>query len=415
MTDAALKDDERSLADPNDRVAAYTAWVSALRQGKTVKPPEAEGDDALARLGHELKLLSEAIARREAELTRLNQVVLSAEREILVEDVLDSIFKGFIGIIPYDRIGCAFLSAGGTRMTSYWARSNMGPMRINKGYSRPLAGSSLREVFRTGEPRILNDLEAYLAEHPTSNATRKIVGEGGRSSLTCPLFIDGRPLGVIFFTSQKTNVYKDIHQAVFRQIAGQVAILINKSQLFQELVERNQFLLRQAEQLTEAANRDVLTGVLNRRAFLLALDRHLQACAAAGKTLGLIMADIDHFKSINDTHGHAAGDKALCGFTERLAPMLRQGDYLGRYGGEEFLILLSEVGAAELPSIAERFRSTIADTPFDLGVAERSLTVSLGATVAHGVEQSAEDVVALADRALYAAKEGGRNRWVLAA
>ncbi len=341
-------------------------------------------------------------------------MVLTAEREILVEDVLDSIFRGFVGIIPYDRIGCAFLSSGGTRMMSYWARSNMGPMAINKGYSRPLLGSSLREVFRTGEPRILNDLERYLAEHPTSKATQRIVAEGGRSSLTCPLFVDGRPLGVLFFTSHQTNVYRDIHQAVFQQIAGQVAILINKSKLFQELVERNQFLLRQAEQLREVANRDALTGVLNRRAFLLALEQHLQASAATGKTLGLVMADIDHFKNVNDTYGHAAGDKALRGFTDRIGALLRPGDYLGRYGGEEFLLLISDISAADLPAIVERFRAAIADEPFDLGEVRRSLTVSFGVAVVSEGGMRAEEVIATADRALYEAKEAGRNRSVIA-
>ncbi|WP_165585643.1 sensor domain-containing diguanylate cyclase [Roseococcus sp. SYP-B2431] len=406
--------------EPSDEVLrqgldAYTAWVSALRQGKDVPPPVADGDNPLARLGRELQLLSETISRREAELSRLNQVVLTAEREILVEDVLDSIFRGFVGIIPYDRIGCAFLSSGGTRLTSFWARSNMGPMRINKGYSRPLVGSSLREVFRTGEPRILNDLEQHLARHPASDATRNIVAEGGRSSLTCPLFVDGRPLGVLFFTSHQTNVYRDIHQAVFRQIAGQVAVLINKSKLFQELVERNQFLLRQAEQLQEAANRDPLTGVLNRRAFLLALERHMRAGAASGKTLGLVLADIDHFKSINDTHGHAAGDEALRAFTARIGGLLRPGDYLGRYGGEEFLILIGDTPAADLPAAVERYRAAIADDPFDLGGVIRPITASFGIAVVSDAESTPEEIVAIADRALYEAKAGGRNRVVLAA
>jgi len=407
--------DESSDEVLRGRLDAYSDWVSALRQGKDVPPPEALGDDPLARLGRELQLLSQTISRREAELSRLNQVVLTAEREILVEDVLDSIFRGFVGIIPYDRIGCAFLSGGGTRLTSYWARSNMGPMHINKGYSRPLAGSSLRKVFRTGEPRILNDLEAYLATHPASKATQKIVAEGGRSSLTCPLFVDGHPFGVIFFTSHQTNVYRDIHQAVFRQIAGQVAVLINKSKLFQELVERNQFLLRQAEQLQEAANRDPLTGVLNRRAFMLALEQHLRANAATGKTLGLVMADIDHFKSINDTHGHGAGDQALRGFTARIGALLRPSDYLGRYGGEEFIILVSDTPAGDLPSIVERCRSAIADEPFDLGGVSQVITASFGiAAITDGAIRP-EDAIAIADRALYKAKAGGRNRCVLAA
>jgi diguanylate cyclase (GGDEF)-like protein len=105
--------------------------------------------------------------------------------------------------------------------------------------------------------------------------------------------------------------------------------VIYKSRLFQELVERNQFLVRQADQLKEAANRDALTGILNRAAVMITLERQIRSNAAVGRTLGVIMADLYHFKDINDSHGHAAGDMALREFT--LSAILRQSDYFGRY------------------------------------------------------------------------------------
>lgn len=259
-----MAEDERNPRDLEDRLDAYAAWVSELRRGKSPPRPLDHAAGPLAKLSCELRLLSDAIARREDKLNRLFQVVHTVERGVLVEDVLGRIFDGFAGVVPYDRIGCAFLSEGGTQLTAYWARSNLGPAHIAKGYSQPMRGSSLQEVFRTGEPRIHNDLESYLSAHPESDSTRRIVAEGGRSSLTCPLFVDGRPLGVLFFTSRDKNAYRETHQSIFRQIAEEVATVINKSRLFQELVERNQFLVRQAEQLKEVANRDALTGVLNR-------------------------------------------------------------------------------------------------------------------------------------------------------
>lgn len=396
------------------KLDAYAAWIRDLREGRSAAPPAMEGEDPLARLGRELQLLSEAITRRENELRRLSRIVHSAGQEILVEDVLESIFRGFAGIIPYDRIGCAFLTGDGARLISYWSYSLMGPMRINKGYSQRMAGSSLQQVFRTGQPRILNDLEAYLAEHPNSNATARIVAEGGRSSLTCPLFVDGQPTGVLFFTSRQRNTYQDIHQATFLQIADQVSVLINKSRLFQELVDKNRYLQQQAEQLREEASRDPLTGVLNRRAFMLTLERHLQAHAASGQPLGLIMADIDHFKAINDTLGHAAGDRALCEFTRRVGALLRPNDYLGRYGGEEFLLLIDATRREELPAIAERFRRAVAESPFDLGGTERPVTASFGVASASDMGEAPDELVARADRALYAAKAAGRDRCVLA-
>ena len=409
-----MNDEHKRQEFLDSRLGAYAAWIGELRRGKSVPLPPTDVADPLAKLGKELQLLSDAINQRENELIRLFQVVHTVERGILVEDVLDGIFEGFGKLIPYDRIGCAFLSDGGANLTAYWARSTMGPMQITKGYSQPLAGSSLQEVLRTGQPRILNDLEAYLAAKPGSDSTTRIVAEGGRSNLTCPLFVDGRPLGVLFFTSRQKNAYGDVHQAVFRQIAEEVATVINKSRLFEQLVDSNKFLLRQAEQLKEVANRDALTGVLNRGAFMITLDRQIKASAALGKKLGVIMIDIDHFKGVNDTYGHAAGDLVLREFTHRLAARLRQSDYLGRYGGEEFLLLIGEMDAEKLMTIAERFRLAIADSPIDVGDASLRITASFGLTIVSDAAVRAEAAVAIADGALYAAKTSGRNRCIIA-
>ena len=403
-----MADDEHSKV--KDRLDAYVAWVRELGRGKSPEPPPMDASDPLARLGQELRLLSDAITKREGELTRLFQVVHKVERGLLVEDVLDRIFEGFSGILPYDRIGCAFLSDGGVRLTAYWARSNLGSPRITKGYSQQMAGSSLQEVFRTGEPRIMNDLESYLAANPGSDATKRIVAEGGRSGLTCPLFVDGHPLGVLFFTSHEKNAYRDIHQAVFRQIAEEVATVIDKSRLFQELVESNQFLIRQAEHLKIAANRDALTGVLNRGAIMVVLEQQTRAAGVLGKPLGVIMADIDHFKRINDTYGHGAGDTALREFTRRLSGELRPNDFLGRYGGEEFLLLIGDTNREQLMRIANRLRLAIAETPFNLRTASETITASFGVALASVSVAPLQALVDTADRALYAAKAGGRNR-----
>lgn len=405
-----MKDDGQKYPELEGRLDAYAAWIKDLSFGKSTPPPATDAADPLARLGHELQNLADVITRREAELSRLFQVVHKVERGIMVEDVLEGIFAGFAAILPYDRIGCAFLAGGGLRLSAYWARSNLGPPQITKGYSQPLAGSSLQEVFRTGEPRILNDLEGYLAAHPASDATRRIVAEGGRSSLTCPLFVDGQPLGVLFFTSRQQNAYREIHQAVFRQIAEEVATVINKSRLFQELVESNQFLVRQAEHLKVAANIDALTGVLNRGAIMVVLEQQARAARVLGKPLGVIMADIDHFKRINDTYGHGAGDAVLREFTRRLSAALRPNDFLGRYGGEEFLLLVGDTNMQQLMPIANRLRLAIAATAFPVASTSETITASFGVALVSASVMPDAALVDTADRALYAAKAAGRNR-----
>ena len=172
-------------------------------------------------------------------------------------------------------------------------------------------------------------------------------------------------------------------------------------------------LIHAKDDLQFAAAHDPLTGLWNRGAIIELLKREVSRRQRTRDPLGVVMADIDHFKKINDTHGHLVGDAVLQEVTKRLAEDVRPYDAVGRYGGEEFLIVFPGCNAKNLIVGAERLRRCIADQPIETSVGPISVTVSLGlASVEQDEKETLDSETFLrnADEALYAAKARGRNR-----
>ena len=171
-------------------------------------------------------------------------------------------------------------------------------------------------------------------------------------------------------------------------------------------------LIRAREDLRFQATHDALTGIWNRRAVFDLLQRELERATRSMSATGLLMLDLDHFKEVNDTYGHLAGDAVLREAAARVIQVVRSYDLVGRHGGEEFLVVLPGCDSNQVLQSAERVRAIIEATPIIVDRFAIRVTVSVGATSAtSGTSQ--KELLGIADAALYQAKKAGRNRTVL--
>jgi diguanylate cyclase (GGDEF)-like protein len=166
------------------------------------------------------------------------------------------------------------------------------------------------------------------------------------------------------------------------------------------------------EQVQRLASRDELTRALNRRSLVSALERECARTERGGPTFCVAMIDLDHFKRINDTHGHAAGDAVLRAFAAAVHDTMRATDVFGRYGGEEFMLVLVGTPADAARDAVERIRAVVAGLDWRAIVGDTPVTLSAGVAACRKGEV-VEELLQRADRALYEAKHGGRNRTVL--
>jgi signal transduction histidine kinase len=215
-----------------------------MAQGRFEAPSVDGPDGGVAELGRALGDLACTLERQHSESEILTCLTEQINAGVLLDEVLDQVYDAFRVIIPYDRIGLALLEEEGTVVRAHWVWPAHDGVRVGPGYSAPLAGSSLEEIIRTGRPRILNDLEEYLRDHPGSQSSREIIEDGVRSSLTCPLVGMGRPVGFLFFSSSEPDTYRDAHVDLFIRIARHLSIAVEKSRMYQQVVELSELKSR---------------------------------------------------------------------------------------------------------------------------------------------------------------------------
>jgi len=176
------------------------------------------------------------------------------------------------------------------------------------------------------------------------------------------------------------------------------------------IVELQDQLIAAREALRVKASHDPLTGLWNHEEIIACLERELARAKRSEQPVAVVMADIDHFKMVNDRYGHMAGDVVLRAVAEKLLLRMRPYDYIGRYGGEEFLVVLSGCSEENALALAERLRLIICREPVDTPEGLIQVTMSLGVAVSNSGNDTASALIRAADRVLYRAKDLGRNR-----
>jgi signal transduction histidine kinase len=278
----------------DDRIADCIRTAQQLADGDYT--PSASDDAALeiAHLTSALIDLGRYLETQYLEAEALSHVTRLSNRGATLDEILEQIFESFFPIIGYERIGVALLSDDGETLTSQWARSTISDLRIGKGYSARMRGSSLEQVLASGRPRVINDLEEYLEAHPESSSTADILDEGILSSLTCPLVTDQGPLGFIFFSASRRIAYDDVHLAFAEQLAHQLALVIERSKLYERLVS----LSRVKDRLLGAAAHDLRSPLTVIEGFANVLRGDPDLTPAHAELVDYMLGEADHMTQI---------------------------------------------------------------------------------------------------------------------
>jgi diguanylate cyclase (GGDEF)-like protein len=314
----------------------------------------------------------EALARMAADLEATTDSVAVAET--LLDHILDA--------FGFERALVLGSRAGDLSLMSY-----RGPERSLGSQNRPGANSVILTSQEMRKTMLVSNLD------PEADRWLAALLPSGKNLVVVPLYAEGAALGVLVVEHGLKSGSR---------LERRVISMVERFASHAALALRSAWLLEQVQQM---AATDGLTGINNRRTFETVLQRDVAKAVRNGEQMSLIIMDIDHFKKLNDTHGHQAGDEALREVAQLVAGNCREFDTAARYGGEEFCLILPSCASIEALAIAERLRQAI-----ETGDLIVPVTISAGVATLPTNATDAQSLLKAADDALYESKRGGRNR-----
>ena len=330
--------------------------------------------------------LVKSLRERQVLLERLAKIQRSIVRRAKLETVLDTIVAGASELLRADAVGLRMIDPQDPGSTVLLAVRGLDPKRFPAGSRAPLVeGIAGRTIVAE---RLL------VIQGDPAKVQAVAVGRNVTGAMSAPVVENGRVVGALTVGTREPNrIYSDTEQEVLLAFAEHASLALTDSKNFDAAVHR--------------ALHDLLTGLPNRALFLDRLDQALKQNARAGTRPAVLFLDLDGFKRVNDSMGHAAGDELLIAVARRLSQCLRPGDTAARFGGDEFAVLLDAIShETEAAAIAERVIASLRN-PFIVQSKEVTITASVGIAVPSG---PGEDVLRDADLAMYHAKVAGKGR-----
>ncbi len=348
--------------------------LSAIEQALTVERLRRERTEALAALEDRVK-----------QLRIFETVGQTLTSSLEMSQVLNKVLALALGLTGANGARLFLLDERGAQLRLRHARGPAGTATLmpTDTADDPLAA----HVVRTNQP---------FVHRPAANGANA-PGVPTYPALYVPLHLRDTPLGALSVDNRQSQTpFTQTDIGPLATLANYAAIAIYNARLFAEV--------------QVAAITDGLTGLFNRRHILALAEQEYQRARRFDRPLSVIMIDIDHFKGVNDTYGHATGDQVIAEVARRLKTGVRTIDLPGRYGGEEFVLVLPETALPGAGLLSERLRRAVAAAPIATVSGSLSITISAGVATAQPNLPDVATLIANADSALYAAKQAGRNR-----